>query len=481
MTLMTEKYGPLTLFIDGEWISVSDSGEDVYNPATGEVIARLPHASASDIDRAAQAAARSFPAWRALTALERSRILRRTADLLRERADHIAWLLSTEQGKALGEARIEVMVSAETLDWCAEEGRRIYGRIVPSPYPQVEYRVLKQPVGPVAAFTPWNFPLMMPARKVASALASGCTIVLKPAEETPAAAIELARAFHDAGLPDGVLNIVFGNPAEVSEQLIAHEAIRKVTFTGSTAVGQHLAGLAARHGAKRCTMELGGHAPVLILEDADLERAISLLAPFKFRNAGQVCISPTRFYVHDSLHDRFVDGMVCAATKLKIGSGVEEGVQMGPLANPRRVSAMRELVDDAIAQGARCMTGGNLVGNRGNFFAPTVLADVPESARIMNEEPFGPIVVTARIHNTQEAITQANRLPFGLASYAFTSSAHNISMLADGVEAGMLGVNAIAVSTPEAPFGGVRHSGYGSEGGIEGMEPYLVTKLLAQG
>lgn len=480
MTDIEMTYSPLKLFIDGEWLSPA-AGEDVFNPATGEVLARLPHASAKDLDRAAAAAARTFPAWRAKTALERGRILRRAADLLRERADRIAWILSTEQGKTVAQARIEVEVSADTLDWCAEEGRRIYGRIIPSPFVGVEYRALKQPVGPVAAFTPWNFPLMMPARKVAAALASGCTVVLKPSEETPGAAIAFVQALQDAGLPPGVVNLVFGVPSKVSEQLIAHEAIRKVTFTGSVAVGQHLAGLAAQHGGKRCTMELGGHAPVLVLEDADLDQALALMGPYKFRNAGQVCIAPTRFYVHDSLHDAFVDGMAAAAGKLILGPGTEPGTTMGPLANPRRVAAVRELVEDAVGLGARLVTGGTATGNRGNFFAPTVLADVPETARIMNEEPFGPVVVTSRIRSVDEAIERANRLPLGLASYAFTRSTANVARLAEGVEAGMLGVNSINVSTPEAPFGGVRHSGYGSEGGIEGMEPYLVTKLLAIG
>ncbi|MDR5651753.1 NAD-dependent succinate-semialdehyde dehydrogenase [Ruixingdingia sedimenti] len=481
MTDAPHPYGPLEMLIDGKWTGDGAAGEDVFDPATGEVLAHLPHAAPDDLDRAAAAAARAFPAWRARSALDRGRILRRAADLLRDRADRIAWILSTEQGKPLAQARIEIGVSADTLDWCAEEGRRIYGRIIPSPVPGVEYRALKQPVGPVAAFTPWNFPLMMPARKVASALASGCTIVLKPSEETPGAAVEFARALQDAGLPDGVLNLVFGVPGMVSERLIAHDAIRKITFTGSVGVGQHLAALAARHGAKRCTMELGGHAPVLVMEDADLDRALDLLGPFKFRNAGQVCIAPTRFYVHDSLHDRFVDGMAQMAKGLTLGPGTAPGTGMGPLANPRRVAAVRDLVEDAVAQGARLVTGGAPVGNRGYFFAPTVLADVPETARIMNEEPFGPVVVTARIASVDEAIDRANRLPLGLAAYAFTRSAATIARLAEGVEAGMLGVNAIAVSTPEAPFGGVRHSGYGSEGGIEGMEPYLVTKLLAQG
>ncbi len=474
-------YGPLELFIDGRWLARSEGGAgQVFDPSTGEEIASLPHADAATVDEAARAAERAYPAWRAVTALERSRILRRAADILRQRIDTTARQITMEQGKPVAEAKLEVMVAAETFDWYAEEGRRTYGRIIPAPQPGHELRVLKQPVGPVAAFTPWNFPIMMPARKVAAALAAGCTVVLKPAEETPAGALAMAKALADAGLPTGALNVVFGNPAMVSSRLIAHTAIRKITFTGSVPVGQLLARQAAEAGGKRCTMELGGHAPVLLLEDADIEKAITILAAAKFRNAGQVCIAPTRFYVHDSLHDRFVDGMAEAAKRLKVGSGIESGTQMGPLANPRRIAAMESFISDAVEQGGRLVAGGQRLVNQGNFFAPTIIADVPDTARIMNEEPFGPIAVTARITSIDEAIAKANRLPFGLASYAFTRSAESVSQLSQGVEAGMLGINTIAVSTPEAPFGGVKDSGYGSEGGIEGMEPYLVTKLVSQ-
>jgi succinate-semialdehyde dehydrogenase/glutarate-semialdehyde dehydrogenase len=474
-------YGPLHLFIGGRWIERSQGGEEqVFDPATGEPIATLPHASPEEVDAAAEAAREAFPAWRALTALERSRILRRAAQILRDRTDAIARQITMEQGKLVAEAKIELMVSAETFDWYAEEGRRAYGRIVPAPQPGHELRVLKQPVGPVAAFTPWNFPAMMPARKVAAALAAGCSVVLKPAEETPAGALAIARALEEAGLPAGVLNVIFGEPAAVSSRLIAHPAIRKITFTGSVPVGQLLARQAAEAGGKRCTMELGGHAPVLILEDADLDRAVSVLSVSKFRNAGQVCIAPTRFFVHDSLHDRFVEGMATAARGLRVGSGLDDGIAMGPLANPRRIAAMEGFISDAIDSGGRLTAGGERLANQGNFFAPTVIADVPDHARVMNEEPFGPIAVTSRVGSIDEAIEKANRLPLGLASYAFTRSAESISRLSQEVEAGMLGVNTVAVSTPEAPFGGVKDSGYGSEGGIEGMEPYLVTKLVSQ-
>jgi len=472
-------YGRLGFYIDGAWIERANGPQlEVLDPATGDVLAQLPSATADELDRAAEAANAAFAGWRALTALERSRLLRKAADLIRERADTIARLMTLEQGKPLAQARIELMVAADTFDWCAEEGRRIYGRIIPSPVREMEVRVNRQPVGPVAAFTPWNLPAMMPARKIGAALASGCTVVIKPAEETPATALAIVRALHDAGLPKGVVNVVFGIPDDVSRRLIAHPAIRKITFTGSTVVGQHLAKLASDAGVKRCTMELGGHAPVLILDDADLDQAVSVLVPSKFRNAGQICISPTRFYVHDSMHDRFVQEFAAATQRLVVGNGLDAATNVGPLANPRRTAAMDALIGDAVANGARLVLGGERIGNRGNFFQPTVLADVPTNARIMNDEPFGPVAVTSRFSSLDDAITQANRLPFGLASYAFTGSTRNVRKLSEEVEAGLLGINNVAVSHPEAPFGGVKMSGYGSEGGSEGMDPYLVTKLV---
>lgn len=473
------EYGALGFYINGEWISRSDGPQlEVYDPATGDALAQLPCATGEELDRAADAANTAFPAWRALTALERSRVLRKAADLIRERADQIAALMTREQGKPLVQARVELMIAADTFDWCAEEGRRVYGRIIPSPVRDMEIRVNRQPVGPVAAFTPWNLPAMMPARKIGAALASGCTVVIKPAEETPATALAIVRALHDAGLPRGVVNVVFGVPDRVSSHLIAHPAIRKITFTGSTVIGQHLAKLASEAGVKRCTMELGGHAPVLILDDADVAQAVSVLVPSKFRNAGQICISPTRFYIHESIHDRFVEEFTTTTRRLVVGNGLDAATNVGPLANPRRTVAMDDLIADAISTGAQLKLGGERIGNRGNFFQPTVLTDVPVNARIMSEEPFGPVAVTARFSSLDEVIAQANRLPFGLASYAFTSATRNVRRLSEEVETGLLGINNAAVSHPEAPFGGVKMSGYGSEGGSEGMDPYLVTKLV---
>ncbi len=478
---MNQSYGELNLFIDGEWLGAGGrNAEDVINPATGEAIGSLPHATPADLDRASAAAARAFADWRKVPAYDRAKILRKAADLLRERAQGIARRMTMEQGKPLAEALQEVFISADIFDYTADEGRRVYGRIVPSRVPGVRWMVTKEPVGPVAAFTPWNFPAVIPARKISAALATGCTMVIKPSEETPASVLELARALDDAGLPKGVLNVVYGVPAEVSEHLIAAEEIRKITFTGSTAVGQHLAVLAAKAGVKRATMELGGHAPVLIFDDADVDAAIAVMAGAKYRNAGQVCVSPTRFFVQESVHDRFVDGFTKAAAAIRTGNGLEEGVTMGPLANDRRVAAMDRLIADAVSHGAELRQGGEALGNRGNFFAPTVLAHVPDTARIMNEEPFGPIAVTSSFVSFDEVIARANRLPFGLAAYAFTSSATTAAKLADALEAGMVGINNTFINMPETPFGGVKQSGYGSEGGIEGMEAYLVTKTVSQ-
>ncbi len=475
------RYGALQLFVDGHWLDAGDRvTEGVVNPATGEAIAALPHASRADIDASAEAAGRAFRPWKALPAYDRAKVIRKAADLLRERVEHIATRVVLEQGKPMLEARQEVLAAADIFDWTADEGRRTYGRIVPSRVPGARWLVTKEPVGPVAAFTPWNIPIVIPARKISAALAVGCTMVIKPSEETPASVLELARALDDAGLPKGVLNVVYGVPSKVSEQLIAHPAIRKITFTGSTVVGQHLAKLAAEAGVKRATMELGGHAPVLVFEDADLDNAVRSMVAAKYRNAGQVCVSPTRFYVHESLHDRFVDRFANAAKAIVVGDGLDSATGMGPLANPRRIAAMERLVADAVGHGATLAAGGERGANRGYFFQPTVLANVPVEAQAMNEEPFGPMAITAPFSSFDEVIEQANRLPFGLASYAFTTSSKTAAMVADALEAGMVGVNNNFINMPETPFGGVKQSGYGSEGGTEGMDAYLTTKFVSQ-
>ncbi len=452
----------------------------MLNPATGQALGTLPHATKADLDRALEAAAAALPTWAATSAYDRARMLGRTADLMRERADHIARLLTLEEGKPHPEAKVEVNAAADVFEWMAEEGKRAYGRIVPARAMGTRHLVLKQPVGVVAAFAPWNFPAITPARKMAASLAAGCPCIIKPSEETPATALEIARILTECGVPAGVIQVVFGVPGEVSTHLLASDVIRKVSFTGSTVVGKHLMKLAAER-AQRTTMELGGHAPVLVFDDVDAEKAAALAVGGKFRNAGQVCVSPTRFIVHERVHAQFVQSFTKAAEALKIGDGLEAGVQMGPLANPRRVDAMTSMIGDAVAKGAKLHTGGERMGNEGFFFRPTVLSDVPMDARMMTEEPFGPVALINRFTSEEEALREANRLPYGLAAYAMTRDADRAVRLQDGVESGLLGLNTFAISVAETPFGGVKDSGHGSEGGMEGLEPYLTTKFVAHG
>jgi succinate-semialdehyde dehydrogenase/glutarate-semialdehyde dehydrogenase len=406
-------------------------------------------------------------------------VLERTAQLMMERAEMIGALMSREQGKIAADGANEVRTSADIVKWFAEEGRRSYGRIVSGSVPSSRQLVMKVPVGPVAAFSPWNIPVRIPARTMAAALAAGCSMVFKPAEETPACTLELARCFHDAGLPPGVLNIVFGVPQEVSAHLIASPVTKAVSFTGSIPVGRQLLKLAA-DGIKKVVMELGGHAPVIVCDDADLAKLVPALGNFKFRNGGQACISPSRFYVQRGVYDQFVEAFVAYAGGLRIGAGTEPGVQMSPLANARRLDATHALVQDALAHGARLRLGGERLPRKGFFYAPTILQDVPESARVMNEEPFGPIAPVAPFDTVEEAIQRANRLDVGLAAYAFTGSDRRAWQLSEELEAGMIGINSINVSSAEVPFGGVKQSGIGSENGIEGMQAYLVTKFVQQ-
>jgi len=473
-------YPNTQLFINGEWKDAADGRTlAVFNPATGKEIGRVAQAGKADLDKALEAAQKGFETWRDMTAADRSKIMRRAADLMRQRAGDIANLLTQEQGKPLVEAKGEAMAAADIIEWFAEEGFRVYGRIVPSRASlAVRQMVLKDPVGPVAAFTPWNFPINQVVRKVGAALAAGCSMLVKAAEETPAAPAELIRAFADAGIPPGVLGLVYGNPAEISSYLIPHPVIRKITFTGSTPVGKQLAAMAGQH-MKRVTMELGGHAPVIIAEDADVALAVKAAAGAKFRNAGQVCISPTRFLVHESIRNEFATALAKHAQGLQVGDGMTEGTQMGPLANPRRVTAMAEFTRDALERGATLLSGGDRIGNTGNFWQPTILADVPKDAKVFNEEPFGPMAAIRSFNTLDEAIAEANRLPFGLAGYAFTRSLKNADLLARRVEVGMLWINMPAMPSAEMPFGGVKDSGYGSEGGPEAIEAYLNVRSVA--
>lgn len=473
-------YPNTQLFIQGQWRD-AQAGETlaVFNPATGKEIGRVAHARQADLDLALAAAQKGFETWRDTPAIERAKVMRAAAGLMRERAGAIARLLTQEQGKPLAEAKGEAMAAADILEWFADEGQRVYGRIVPSRGNlALRQMVLKDPVGPVAAFTPWNFPINQVVRKLAAALATGCSMIVKAPEETPAAPAELVRAFADAGLPAGVLGLVYGTPAEISSYLIAHPVIRKITFTGSTPVGKQLAAMAGQH-MKRVTMELGGHAPVIVAEDADVALAVKTAGGAKFRNAGQVCISPTRFLVHQSIAKEFSAALVKHAAGLAVGDGTAEGIQMGPLANPRRVTAMAEFTKDAVERGATLATGGERIGDEGNFWRPTILTDVPLEARVFNDEPFGPMAAVRSFNTLDEAIAEANRLPYGLAGYAFTRSLKNADLLARRVEVGMLWVNMPAMPSAEMPFGGIKDSGYGSEGGPEAMEAYLNSRAVA--
>ncbi len=476
---MTQAYASeLALFINGSWRS--GEGREalpVLNPATGAALADLPVATAADLAEALAAADQGFRAWRAVDVETRGGILRKAAELIRARAESIATLLTMEQGKPIGEARGEVVGAASMFDFYAEEAKRAYGRVLVRPSGQ-RAMVIKQPVGPVAVFTPWNFPVYLLAKKLAPALAAGCSVIAKPAEECPASTSALMQCLADAGVPAHVCQLVYGVPDMISRTLIASPVIRKVSFTGSTAVGKHLMRLAA-DGVKRITMELGGHAPVLVFDDVDLDKVLDMLVPQKFRNAGQVCVSPTRFYVQEGIYEAFLAGFAARTAALKVGNGLEPGVQMGPLANPRRPVALTSLINDATARGGRLLAGGSAY-NEGFFFQPTLIADVPNAAEIMNTEPFGPVAVTRPFATLDEAIAEANRVPFGLAAFAFTDNLRTANLVGDALEAGMVGINSFAISVADAPFGGIKESGFGSEGGPEGLESYMVTKAIHQ-
>src|SRR5262245_47603495 len=477
-------YAELKLFIGGEWVAGGGrKTQPVVNPATGETLGDLPHANAEDLDRALEAAQNAFPKWRGLAPHERGKILKKAADLIRERTDHIARIATIEEGKPLAEAKWEAGLAADIFEWYAEEGRRAYGRVLPQRAPGVRMTVVKEPVGPVAAFAPWNFPIGNPARKIGAPLGAGCTCILKPAEETPGSALEVVRALVDAGLPKGVLSVVFGVPAFVSTHLISSPIIRAVHFTGSIPVGKQLTQRAA-DGMKRTTMELGGHGPVLVFDDVDVDQVLDLSVGAKYRNAGQVCVSPTRYYVHERIYSRFVEGFAARAKALRVGDGLEATSQMGPMANPRRPQAMEMFIAEARTHGAKVGAGGAplKVDGRPNgfFYQPTVLSDVPNEARIMNEEPFGPVAILNPFNDFDSVMKQANRLPYGLAAYAFTRSSKTVNLLGEQLEAGMIGINSYQISVPESPFGGIKESGHGSEEGIEGLESCLVTKFITE-
>ncbi|WP_341668307.1 NAD-dependent succinate-semialdehyde dehydrogenase [Alcaligenes sp. SDU_A2] len=473
-------YQGLALYINGQFLdSQGRTTQPVINPANGQILGQLPLASRADLDAALDAAHKAFQSWRHSSPLERSAILRKVAELSRERAQDIGRNLTLDQGKPLAEAVGEIMSCADHADWHAEECRRIYGRVISPRNPKVRQMVLREPIGVCAAFTPWNFPYNQAIRKICAAIGAGCTIILKGPEDSPSAVMAIAQAFHDAGLPPGVLNIVWGVPQEVSDYLIRSPIVRKVSFTGSVPVGKQLAALAGAH-MKRITMELGGHSPVLVLPDADVARAARHLARFKIRNAGQVCISPTRFYIHDDIYDTFVQRFTDELANVRVGDGLDPDTQMGPLAHERRVPVMKQFVDNARQLGGKVILGGERIEGEGFFFSPTVVTDLPDHAMLMTEEPFGPIAPLTRYTDLDDAIRRANSLPFGLSAYAFTQSLQAAHQLANELEAGMVNINHFGSSLPETPFGGIKDSGIGSEGGAETFDGYLITKFVTQ-
>jgi len=473
-----DRYPPPGLLIGGRWIGAApDAASEVLNPATGQVIGHVPHASAAQLDEALAAAVAGFAQWSRASADDRAVVLHRAAGLVRERQDTIAHILTLEEGKPLSEAQVEVGAVAAALEWSAEEGKRVSHRVLAPRAGSRRFTIRKEPIGVAAAFSPWNFPASLAGRKVAAALGAGCAIIIKPAEETPGSFLAVARALTDASLPAGVLNVVFGKPADVAHHLIASPAVRKIAFTGSTRVGKELAALAGAH-AKPLVMELGGHAPVLVFDDADVDLAVKSSVAAKFRNAGQVCVAPTRFFIQERIHDLFVERFCQAVAAIRVGSGLDSGTTMGPLANARRVASMERLIAEARSHGAACRVGGERIAGIGHFFQPTVLTDVPDAAQIMTEEPFGPIAILNRFNSFAEAISRANGTPFALAAYAFSRSADTMGAAADALDAGMIGINGFAIAFADSPAGGRRDSGYGSEGGREGFDAYLINKCV---
>ncbi|MGY3632073.1 NAD-dependent succinate-semialdehyde dehydrogenase [Bradyrhizobium sp. Lot33] len=477
---MAVDYPELRLFVGGRWIGLdARKGEPVYDPATGGVLAELPHATVADLDEALDAAAAGFERWRRTSPVERARVLQHASALMLERRDQIATLITLELGKPIAEAKAEVEQAAGIFSWNAEEGRRAYGRVIPPRTRGAMQFALREPIGPIAAFASWNAPAITPSRKISGALAAGCSVIIKASEETPATALAIAALLQESGLPDGVLNVVFGNPAEISAKLIGSPIIRGITFTGSTSVGKQLASLAVQ-GMKRMTLELGGHAPVVIFEDVDPEAVALSAVTAKYRNAGQVCTSPTRFYVHRAIHDRFVARFAELARAIKVGNGLDPATRMGPLANARRLEAMDRFLDDARSRQIAVPVGGKRIGGKGCFYSPTLIANVDEDCLVSNVEPFGPIAATTAFDTAEDAIRLCNRLPFGLASYVMTNGMRNAGAMIDGIEAGNVIVNHWQASLPETPFGGYKDSGVGSEGGVEGLQAFQNIKYVSE-
>lgn len=473
-------YPELYMMIDGEKVTGGNRETfNVVNPATGETIGALPLADAADLDRALDVAEKGFKIWRKSSPQDRANVLQGAARLMLERREDLARTATMEQGKPLAEARIEVMMNVGLFNFYAGEVFRLYGRELVRPE-GTRSTVRHEPVGPVAAFAPWNFPLGNPGRKLGAPIAAGCSVILKSAEETPASALGVLQCLLDAGLPKEVAQAVFGVPDDVSRHLLGSPIIRKLSFTGSTVVGKHLARLATEN-MQRTTMELGGHGPVLVFDDVDVERVLNTAVGGKYRNAGQVCVSPTRFIVQEKVFAKFRDGFVERAQKIKVGDGLDADTQMGPMANARRTEAIDRLIANAKEKGAILNTGGERIGNQGFFYAPSVLSEIPLDADIMNEEPFGPVALINPFKNEEDMIAEANRLPYGLAAYAWTEDYKRQQRLGAELEAGMIGINSHMIGGSDSPFGGVKWSGHGSEDGPEGVRACMVTKAVHEG
>ncbi|MBD9541450.1 NAD-dependent succinate-semialdehyde dehydrogenase [Ensifer sp. ENS04] len=467
------------LWIGGTRVVGAGETLAVTNPATGKVVASFRGAASCDVSSAVAAAETAFEVWRQTSCIERERVMRRAADEVRAAGEVIAAALVVENGKPLAEACAEVQATAEVLDFYAGEARRSYGRTIPARTQFGRIATVREPVGVVAAFVPWNFPAVNLVRKLAPALAAGCTVVAKPAEETPATGLAIAECLHRAGLTSGAVNLVYGNPGEISSALIEALPIVKISFTGSTVVGRQLAGQAGV-ALKRMTMELGGHAPVIVCGDVDVDRAADMAAAAKFRNAGQTCNSASRFYVHRSIYERFIERFAANASAVRVGAGMSPETTMGPLSNERRVLAVQALVDDAIARGARLVAGGRRMSVPGFFFEPTVLADVPAVAEVLKKEPFGPVAPIVPFDEIAEAVSYANSTRFGLAGYVLTEHGPTARRLAAEIRSGVVAVNSFVAAYPETPFGGLGESGWGHEGGPEGIEAYLQTRLISE-
>jgi succinate-semialdehyde dehydrogenase/glutarate-semialdehyde dehydrogenase len=474
---------PTQMYLEGHWTG-SDDGRTlaVINPADESTVAEVAYGTRREADRAIEAAARAFPAWRAASCYERAKVLKRTAELMRERADTIARSLTREQGKPLPEAKIEVLHAADTFEWFAEEAKRAYGRIIPPTNVAKRYYAIKHPVGVVGTITPWNFPAALPSRKIAPALAAGCTVVSRPADQTPLTLLHMFACLADAGVPPGVANLVIGPARQVADAFFEHPAVRKISFTGSTEVGKELIRRSA-DGVKRLSLELGGHAPLIVFPDADVQQVAQAAVIGKFRNNGQVCIAPSRFYVHESISKDFTEAAVELTRNLKIGNGLEEGVQVGPMFEAKALEKTAGLIDDAKTRGARVLTGGGRSTrfDKGYWFEPTVLRGVDGSMRIMTEEPFAPVMPVLDFAKLDDVIAAANNTPYGLAAYVFTNDLTVATRMAEGLEAGIIGVNDPVPATPQCPFGGMKESGMGRELGSEGLDAYFETKYVSVG